>query len=156
MKKPNVPRAVVAGLAGTAVMTMIMLMAPMMGMPEMNIGNMLAEFMGIPVAIGWMAHFMIGTVLALIYVFIFADRLPGAPWLRGAFYGLAPWFVSQIMVNPMMGAGVFASNMPDAVMVVMGSLLGHLVYGAVVGAVYGKKPLELQERVSHSHNSHIH
>jgi uncharacterized membrane protein YagU involved in acid resistance len=152
MKKPNVGRAVVAGIAGTVAMTMMILVGPMMGMPEMYIGNMLAEFMGIPITLGWIMHFMIGTVLALIYVFMFADKLPGAPWLRGALYGLVPWLVSQVMVNPMMGAGVFASNMPDAVMIVMGSLMGHLIYGAVVGAIYGKQAVQPQSQVSHSHN----
>lgn len=133
----NVGRAILAGLAATAAMTFLLIIGPSMGMPKMLIGNMLANFMGISVALGWTAHFMIGTVLGLIYVYAFADRLPGASALRGAIYGLFPWLLAQIMVNPVMGAGFFASNTPAPVMVVMGSLLGHLVYGAVLGAVYG-------------------
>lgn len=62
--KLNVLKAVVAGLAGTAVMTMFMLLAPAMGMPPMNIGAMLGSVMGGSVALGWAAHFMIGTILA--------------------------------------------------------------------------------------------
>ena len=65
--KLNVGKAVLAGLAGTAVMTMLMLLAPKMGMPPMNIGAMLGSVMGGYVALGWVAHFMIGTVLALGY-----------------------------------------------------------------------------------------
>ena len=42
----NLGRAVVAGLAGTVAMTTLMLMAPMMGMPPMNIGAMLSYFAG--------------------------------------------------------------------------------------------------------------
>ncbi len=133
----NIGRAILAGLAATAVMTLLLLTAPMMGMPKMPIGNMLANFMGIPVALGWTIHFIIGVTLGLIYVYVFLDRLPGASALRGALYGLFPWLLAQIMVNPVMGAGFFASNTPAPVMVVMGSLLGHLVYGAVLGAVYG-------------------
>ncbi|MBI4547424.1 MAG: DUF2938 family protein [Ignavibacteriae bacterium] len=136
----NFGRAVAAGLAGTLAMTMLMLMAPMMGMPEMNIGKMLAGFMGIPEVLGWIAHFMVGTVLALIYAYLFASKLPGNAVVRGALYGLIPWFVSQVMVNPMMGAGVFASNTPSPMLMVGGSLMGHLVYGAVVSAVYGITP----------------
>lgn len=130
-------RAVVAGLAGTAAMTIVMLMGPLMGMPEMNIGKMLGGFMGIPVALGWAAHFMIGTILALVYVYLFSSKLRGSSLLRGALYGLIPWFVSQIMVNPMMGAGIFASNTPAPVIMAMGSLMGHIIYGAVVGGIYG-------------------
>jgi uncharacterized membrane protein YagU involved in acid resistance len=134
MNKPNLQRAVIAGVAGTVVMTMMTMVAPMMGMPEMNIPAMLADFMGFPIVIGWLAHFMIGTALALVYAYVAADRLPGAPWLKGAIFGLLPWFLAQIMVNPIMGAGVFALNTAAPMMMVMGSLLGHLAYGAVVGA----------------------
>jgi len=137
VENKSLGRAIAAGLAGTAVMTMVMLMGPLLGMPEMSIGKMLGGFMGIPVALGWIAHFMIGTVLALIYVYGFSSKLPGTPLVRGALYGLIPWFVSQIMVNPMMGAGIFASNTPTPFMMVTGSLMGHLIYGAVVGGVYG-------------------
>ena len=138
MQQNNLSKAVVAGVIATAVMTMVMLMAPLMGMPEMNIGKMLGGFMGVPAVVGWVAHFMIGSVLASIFATAFAARLPGAPWLKGVLFGLIPWLAAQVMVNPMMGAGVFASNTPAPFMMVMGSLLGHIVYGAVLGAVYGR------------------
>ncbi len=35
------------------------------------------------VALGWMAHFVIGTLLALIYAGFFAARLPGTAAGRG-------------------------------------------------------------------------
>lgn len=133
----NLGKAAVAGLIGTLAMTIILLMAPLMGMPPMPIGKMLAGFMGIPEALGWIAHFMIGTVLALIYANFFVSRLKGNGFIRGAIYGLLPWFAAQIMVNPMMGAGVFAINTPAPILMVIGSLIGHLVYGAVLGGVYG-------------------
>jgi len=42
--------------------------------------------------------------------------------------------VAQLVVTPMMGGGVFSGgNMA----MIVGSLMGHLVYGALVGAVYG-------------------
>lgn len=138
MQTNNVTKTIIAGLAATAVMTMVMIMAPMMGMPEMNIGKMLGEFMGVPVVVGWLAHFMIGVVLAFVFAFVFFSRLPGSPVVRGMLFGLIPWLVAQVVMNPMMGAGVFASNTPAPMMMVMGSLLGHLVYGAVLGGVYGR------------------
>lgn len=145
----NLGKAILAGLAGTLVMTLVMLMAPLMGMPPMPIGNMLAGFMGIPVVLGWVAHFMIGAVLAIIYATVFASRLPGGAVVRGALYGLIPWFLAQIMVNPMMGAGFFASNTPAPLMMVLGSMLGHLAYGAVVGGVYSKGVARLQTAAAH-------
>jgi uncharacterized membrane protein YagU involved in acid resistance len=133
----NVKRAAPAGLAGTAVMTILMLMGPMMGMPKMDIGVMLGSFLGVGTALGWVMHFAIGVTLAAIYAFAFASRLPGAAALRGAIYGFAVFLVAQIVVTPMMGGGVFSGgNVP----MIMGSLMGHLIYGAVVGAIYGVAP----------------
>jgi uncharacterized membrane protein YagU involved in acid resistance len=129
----NLGRAVVAGLAGTAVMTLLMLLSPMMGMPPMNIGAMLGSVMGGNVALGWAAHFMIGTVLALGYAAIFASRLPGAPAVRGATFSLIPWLMAQLIVMPLMGMGLFSGSMLAA----GGSLMGHLVYGLTLGVVYG-------------------
>lgn len=129
----DVKRAVFAGIVGTAVMTLIGLwVAPMMGMPRMNPAEMLAGAMGGSAALGWAGHFMIGIVLAGIYAIV-APALSGPPAFRGALYGIAPFLLAQIMVMPMMGMPVFSGSASIA----MGSLVGHLIYGAVVGALYG-------------------
>lgn len=129
-------RAVAGGIIGTAVMTAVgVWAAPLMGMPPMNPAEMLAGPMGGSMALGWIAHFAIGTILALIYAVV-APWLPGPPALRGALYGLAPFLVAQIVVMPMMGMPVFSGSVAMAT----GSLVGHLIYGAIVGAVYGPVP----------------
>jgi uncharacterized membrane protein YagU involved in acid resistance len=130
---PNWGKAVVAGLVGTVVMTAVGLwVAPMMGMPRMNPADMLAGVMGGNVLLGWVAHFMIGAILAVIYAAV-AAMLPGPPVVRGALFGVAPWLIAMVVVMPMMGMPAFGG----AATVGMGSLIGHLVYGAVVGAIYG-------------------
>lgn len=131
--KLNLGKAVMAGLAGTVMMTVLMLMAPRMGMPPMNIGAMLGSVMGGNVALGWMAHFVIGVVLAVGYAAVFAGRLPGPAVVRGALFSLLPWLMAQVVVMPMMGMGLFSGSMIAA----GGSLMGHLVYGIVLGLVYG-------------------
>jgi uncharacterized membrane protein YagU involved in acid resistance len=129
----NWSRAALAGLVATGVMTAVGLwMAPLMGIPAMNPAAMLAGAMGGSVTLGWIGHLMIGTILALIYA-VLAPRLPGAPAARGAVYGLAPWLMAQLVVMPMMGMPLFSGSAALAI----GSLIGHLVYGAVVGAIYG-------------------
>jgi uncharacterized membrane protein YagU involved in acid resistance len=130
----NYGRAVIGGLFGTVLLTVVgLVVAPMMGIPKMNPAAMLAGAMGGNVALGWMAHFMIGIVLALVYAAV-ATLLPGAPWLRGALYGIAPWLMLEVAVLPMMGMPLFAGS----AVVAMGSLFGHLVYGGTVGAIYGR------------------
>lgn len=130
-------RAVVAGLAGTAVMTMLMLVAPMMGFPPMPIGEMLGSFLRIGSALGWAMHFVIGVMLSIGYVSLFATDLPGPPALRGALFGIVPFLAAQVAVMPLMGGAIFSGG---DVMMIVGSLMGHLVYGAIVGVVYGPVP----------------
>jgi uncharacterized membrane protein YagU involved in acid resistance len=147
MARLNGARAVVGGLVATAVMTVLMLMAPAMGLPPMNIGAMLGTVMGGSLFLGWMAHFVIGTVLAIIYAATFATRLPGPGFLRGALFGLVPWIAAQLVVMPMMGAGVFGGSFGAG----FGSLMGHLVYGAVLGGIYGTNEAEATTRELHAH-----
>lgn len=130
----NTGRSVLAGLAGTTVMTGLMLAGPKMGMPEMDLGAMLGNFLRIGAGAGWVTHFVIGTVLAVIYAAFFASRLPGATPVRGALYGLIVFFVAQLVAMPVMGGAVFSGG---NLAMIVGSLLGHLIYGAVVGAIYG-------------------
>src|SRR5260370_29396641 len=147
MVKINVPKVVLAGVVGTSVMTALMLMAPLMGLPPMNIGQMLGSIMGGSTVAGWMAHFVIGTMLAGIYAVFFVQRLPGVPAVRGAIFALLPWLVAQVAVMPMMGAGLFSGSMIAA----GASLIGHIVYGAAVGAAYGKGELGVSHPTAQHH-----
>ena len=71
-------RAVIGGLIGTAVMTMVgLFVAPLMGLPPMNPADMLAQAMGGSLMLGWAGHLMIGVVLALGYAQV-RSLLPGA------------------------------------------------------------------------------
>ena len=131
----NFGRAVVAGILGTVVMTVVGLYAaPMMGMPPMNPAEMLAGAMGGNMILGWGGHFMIGIMFAVVYAAVAASAIPGPPPVRGAIFGLAPWLLVQVAVMPMMGMSFFSGSVSMA----MGSLLGHIMYGGVVGAVYGE------------------
>ncbi len=132
----NFGRAALAGIIGAAMMTVVGLYdAPMMGIPEMNPAAMLADQMGGSAVMGWIAHFMIGMILAVVYAAV-AGSLPGPLVVRGALYALAPWLLAQVVVMPMMGMGFFSG----AVNLAMGSLIGHIIYGGVVGATYGEPP----------------
>ena len=87
--------------------------------------------------LGWMAHLMIGVVLAILYATLANMRLPGSAPVRGALFAIAPWLLAQVAVMPMMGLGLFSGSMPVA----MGSLIGHLIYGGVIGVVIGSPPV---------------
>ena len=132
--QPLIARVIGAGLIGTMVMTAVgVYVAPMMGIPAMNPADMLASKMGGVTLLGWMGHLMIGVILAVVYAKVFLGRLPGPAVARGALFSLAPWLMAQVMVMPMMGMPLFSGSMQMA----GGSLVGHLMYSAVLGAVVG-------------------
>ncbi|MDT8439707.1 MAG: hypothetical protein RQ729_11935 [Wenzhouxiangellaceae bacterium] len=129
---------IIAGLAATVVLSVLMLVKGMMGvMPELNVIAMLAGQMGGSAVMGWMAHFMIG---AIIYGLAFANLqglLPGGSvTIKGIALGVVGWLVMMVVLMPMMGAGFFALNM--GMMATVATLMLHVIFGAVLGAVYGK------------------
>jgi uncharacterized membrane protein YagU involved in acid resistance len=138
----NLKRAVAAGLVGTAVMTCLMLVAPVVGLPRLAIGQLLSTLLAVSTAflpigpgVGWALHVAFGALLAIIYAAAFAGRLPGRPLARGALYGVLVFVLAQLTFMPLVGAGVFSRG---DVPMILGSLLGHLVYGGLVGIIYGE------------------
>lgn len=85
--------AMVAGFVATIVLYALMVMKSMMGvMPRLDIASMLADMMGMPgkVAMGWLAHFMIGTIgYGLVFAALYIS-IPGTPAvLRGIVIAVA-------------------------------------------------------------------
>jgi len=107
-------------------------------MPKMDMGQMLGPMnpmVAMPVFVGWTMHFIIGIILTGIYAAFFVKILPFDSWKRGALYSLIPFLMAQLIVMPMMGMGVFSGG---NMMMIVGSLLGHLVYGGVIGFMYSE------------------
>jgi hypothetical protein len=82
-----------------------------------------------------MMHFLNGTVIVpAIYVYALYARIPGSDALRGTAWGVVLWLVAQLVVMPMLGAGVFSSAM-GGMMAVIGSLVGHVLDGSLLGVI---------------------
>ena len=145
----NIIGAVVAGLAGTIVISMLMAMGPVMGMPKMAIWEMLGTMFskGGNVGLGWIMHFMMGVIFAIIYAALWAAGIGSATLLSGVIFGVVHFVVAGLMMGgmPMMHAGIKAGTVKApgvlmlnaGVMGFMGGLIGHTVYGLVVALVYG-------------------
>jgi hypothetical protein len=130
------------GIIGTAVMTGLMLTGPILGVPRLAIGELLSTLLAVSVAhlpigpaAGWAIHAAFGIALGLVYAGFFATRLPGRPGMRGAIYGVLVFLVAQLVFMPLVGAGLFSRG---DVPMILGSLIGHLVYGGLLGAIYGE------------------
>jgi uncharacterized membrane protein YagU involved in acid resistance len=137
----NAKRAAAAGAIGTGVLTALWLVEPAIGLPNIAVGQILSTFMSVSVAHlrvgiagGWAVHLVVGILLALAYASFLAERLPGPPAGRGAIYGIMVFILAQIAFMPLVGAGFFSGG---DIQLLIGSLLGHIVYGMVVGWIYG-------------------
>ena len=134
-------RATAAGAIATAAMTALLLVEPSIGLPQIAVGQLLSSAMSVGVAhlsvgpaVGWLLHLVVGVLLALLYAATIADRFTGPPALRGALFGAMVFVAAQLLFMPLVGAGLFSRG---DVQLLTGSLVGHLVYGAIVGWIYG-------------------
>lgn len=140
----SLTKALVSGISATIIMTLFTVLGGMMNI-NMDIPEMLGSMFGGNLMIGWIMHFVIGIILAVNYGLLFYPSTKINPlWLRGAIFGIIPWIMAQIMVMPMMSmmngmsfsSGLFSGSM----MMAGASLVGHLVYGAVLGSIYKHSP----------------
>ena len=145
----NILNAVIAGLVATVVFTMILMMAPKMGLPKMDIVSLLGSMFGKPnQALGWMMHLMMGVVFAVIYAFLWSSGIGAATWTSGLVFGAVYWLIVGMVMAmiPMMHAGIksgavqapgiWMTGNGGGVMAFMGGLVGHAIFGAVVALVY--------------------
>jgi len=81
-------------------------------------------------------NLVVGIVWALAYGYDGVIRLSGPNWLKGMIYSLGPWLLSIIVFFPIMGAGIFGKDLGAGPLPILGNLILHLVYGAVLGSLY--------------------
>lgn len=132
----KIAQTLIAGLAATAIMTGFIFMAPMMGLPKMNPAEMLSGMVGMPIMVGYLMHFMIGIIFAAVYVYLFNPKVHiNSKLAKGALYGFAVFVFAQVMmfiIGKIMPMPMSNDNM---MLMMLGSLIGHLVFGIVVALV---------------------
>jgi uncharacterized membrane protein YagU involved in acid resistance len=125
------PRAVIGGLVGTIVFTLMMkFLAPMMIGHPMDIAAVLGAFTGLGTSAGVVMHFLLGTIGFAIGFLIVGPYLPGPSWLRGVVFMAGVWFFAGLVAMPILGVGLFFGGVKEA----MAALIGHVVLGAILGA----------------------
>jgi uncharacterized membrane protein YagU involved in acid resistance len=136
--KPNLVQSMVGGLAGTVVMSLMMrFVAPIMLGHPMDIASLIGKMMGGSLAMGLVVHLMNGVVIfPAVYALVAFRMLPGPPVLRGTLWGGVLWLLAEAVVMPMAGAGFFSAEIGGATAAVA-ALIGHLVYGALLGLIGG-------------------
>lgn len=132
--KNKIQKSVLGGIIGTAIMTLIMFVAPIMGMPKMSPPAMLSGMLGVPIIVGWIMHFMIGITFALSYVFVISSYLKriSSKMINGALFGIIIFLFAQIMMFLMKSImGGMNTTEGSMALMMIGSIMGHIVYGVV-------------------------
>jgi hypothetical protein len=84
--------------------------------------------------LGWLLHFLVGTLVWGAGFALVHDWLRGPSWLRGVLFGVAAWLVVVITVVAMRRLGLFGVELglvtPAAMLAI------HVVFGALLGGIY--------------------
>ena len=132
----NFPKAIVAGLVATIVLSLLFVMKDVMGiMPQLNLPQMIAGMMGMPDSpiVVWAVHFLIGVVVYGAALAHLDEHLPGNSKIgHGVLLGTVGWLMMMVVLMPMAGAGLFGLNLGISAPIM--TLMLHLIFGAVLGS----------------------
>ena len=119
---------VLGGLAGGMVFGMMMQMMDAMPMIAMLVGSE-------SIAVAWVVHLAISAFIGVVFGVLVAGRGWGLGALAGtgAVYGVAWWVLGPLLLMPAkLGMPLFQFDT-----MVWQSLMGHVVFGVVLGLVAG-------------------
>ena len=140
--RSRVGAGVIAGLMAGIVFGMMMQMmsapTPQGGhMPMMQMVAMVVRSDSI--AVGWLYHLFNSAVIGAIFGLVLGRMSSyGAGLGWGTLYGIFWWILgAQILMPVLLGMPPFASiMMPPMRMVAVGSLVGHVIYGLILGGIF--------------------
>jgi len=135
--------SIVAGLIAGVVfgMMMQMMMAPTPDGGQMPMIAMVGQIVGSSTAgAGWLYHLFNSAVIGAIFGWLLGGRVHGygsaLGW--GAAYGFVWWILGGLVLMPvLLGMPPFAPlMMPPMRMVAIGSMIGHVTYGLILGGAF--------------------
>lgn len=137
LSKADFTRAVVAGFIATYVMTMAGNWEVGVGLPEMDLGELLALNMAQSWVWGEIAHFLSGILLALLYACWPYTLLPGPGAIKGLIYGLILAGVAGMIISPLaFPAGFMFLKTPNPPIFILAGMMLHALYGITLGLIY--------------------
>jgi hypothetical protein len=131
---------IVGGLIAGVVfgMMMTMMRAPTPHGGSVRVMTMIAMIVGsTSVTLGWLYHLVNSAVIGGLFGWLMGTRIAQG-WnvlVLGVVYGLAWWMVGGLVLMPLLlGMSPFAPLlMPPMRMVAAGSMMGHAIFGLILG-----------------------
>jgi hypothetical protein len=144
----NLSRAFLGGFVATVIFTTILYLAPLVGIPRMDIAARLGTLFGHGVPAVWSGLWWLGMIwhfangalfFPLLYSYFIYGVLPAENWVRGMVWGILLWVLMEMILVPLTGGGFFneAATLP-AYRLLFGFLL-HAIYGTTFGVVAGEQ-----------------
>ena len=103
-------------------------------------------------ATGWLFHFFVGTLLWGGLFGVVHDYLFGPSWLRGVTFAAIVWLTVMLTLMPAAGMGLFGLDIDFMLPLVIA--LFHLLYGVLLGVIYGKLVDTDEAREHDAHHVH--
>lgn len=132
LSQAGLKQAMLAGIAGTVVMTVFSFVSHYIQLPHADFVGIITHHLQTGTVFSWLIYFGFGIVLAYLYGAYFRDKLPAYSWMRGVVYSILLWGFMEMVLMPVFGMGFFSGSMPAA----FGMLVGMGLYGATVGYLY--------------------
>lgn len=138
--RSDVANGIVSGLVGGIIFGIMMQMmtAPTPEGGQMPMMAMVAKVVrSDSMAVGWLYHLFNSAVIGAVFGWLLGTRsqtyVAGLGW--GALYGFAWWILGGLILMPLfLGMAPFAPlQMEPMRPVAMGSLVGHFIYGLILG-----------------------
>ncbi|HWQ85964.1 DUF6789 family protein [Brevundimonas sp.] len=141
----RVQKGVVAGLAATIAVSVLEVANMMLGPWAASFPRLLSVMLQMPdtIAIGWAAHFFIGTLVLGPAFGVLCPRLPtDTPESKGIVFAIGAFILMGLTIAPLVGmvggrpVGLFFMGAGFGTFAWM--IATHAVYGIVLGNVYGR------------------
>lgn len=129
-------KGIVAGFIATVVLSILMIVKAFSHwLSAFNAIEGIHRLTGGPLIMGWVGHFVIGSILWGVLFALLYRHLPGGRGpVRGMVFGLFAWLAMMLLFLPVAGYGFFGVAIGWSV--IGFTLLMHLIYGAVLGVSY--------------------
>jgi hypothetical protein len=92
------------------------------------------------IAVGWIYHLFNSALLGGLFAWLFGSRIVGygGGFTYGAIWGVVWWVLGGLILMPvLLGMPAFAPlRMAPMRSMAMGSLIGHLIFGLILGGVF--------------------
>src|SRR5690606_4604543 len=148
----RVKKGLVAGFAAAVAVSVLEIVNRPLGPWFSSFPRLLSYILQAPdqAALGWVAHFVAGTLILGPLFAIICPRLPtDTPESKGILFAVGAWLLMMVTIAPVAGIGFFGAAAGVGTMAWM--LVTHAVFGVVLGGTYGWL-VQREKRRAHAAN----